>query len=88
MHVNPVICKSKAPFNPILGETFQVKKSNRTQLFLEQTCHHPPTSHYIIIGPDESYKIFGYATVKNFNLTKFIYFFFKKIICIKKYLII
>jgi len=76
MHVNPVICKSKAPFNPILGETFQVKKSNRTQLFLEQTCHHPPTSHYIIIGPEESYKIFGYAIVKNFNLThrKFTFF--------------
>lgn len=63
MHVNPLICKSKAPFNPILGETYQVNKSNGTQLYLEQTCHHPPTSHYVIIGPKESYKIFGYAIV-------------------------
>ena len=75
MHANPVICRSKAPFNPILGETYQVKKPNGTQLFLEQTCHHPPTSHYIIIGPDEKYRIFGYAIV--FKLYLLLAFDFK-----------
>lgn len=63
MHVNPLICKSKAPFNPILGETYQAQKMNGTKLFLEQTCHHPPTSHYLLTGPNNSYKAFGYAIV-------------------------
>lgn len=63
MHVNPVFCKSKAPLNPILGETYQVEKENGTKLYLEQTCHHPPTSHYYLIGPNNKYKIFGYAIV-------------------------
>ncbi len=65
MLINPVICKSKAPFNPILGETYQAKKSNGSLLFLEQTCHHPPTCHYYLKGPNENYKIFGYAIVIN-----------------------
>lgn len=63
MHINPVICKSKAPFNPILGETYHVEKPNGTKLFLEQTCHHPPTSHLCLIGPNNKYKIYGYAIV-------------------------
>jgi hypothetical protein len=64
MHVNPVICKSKAPFNPILGETFTVEKTNGTKLYLEQTCHHPPTSHYCLYGPKNKYKIYGYCIVR------------------------
>lgn len=63
MHVNPVYCKSKAPFNPVLGETYQAKKSNGTLLYLEQTSHHPPTSHFLMVGPQNSFKMFGFATV-------------------------
>jgi hypothetical protein len=65
MHVNPVICKSKAPFNPILGETYHCEKEDGTKLYLEQTCHHPPTTHYCLVGPKNKYKIYGYAIVNN-----------------------
>jgi hypothetical protein len=63
LHCNPVLCKSKAPLNPILGETYQARKDDGTLLYLEQTSHHPPTSNYHIIGKDRNYEIFGYAIV-------------------------
>lgn len=68
LHCNPVICKSKAPLNPILGETFQAKKSDGTVIYLEQTSHHPPTSNYQMIGPQKNYEMFGFAVV-NANIT-------------------
>lgn len=63
LHCNPVLCKSKAPLNPILGETFQAVKDDGTTIYLEQTCHHPPTSNYHIIGNDKNFELFGYAIV-------------------------
>jgi hypothetical protein len=63
LHCNPVLCKSKAPLNPILGETFQAIKDDGTTIYLEQTSHHPPTSNYHIIGKDKNYEMFGYAIV-------------------------
>jgi hypothetical protein len=63
LHCNPVLCKSKAPLNPILGETYSAVKEDGTTIYLEQTSHHPPTSNYHIIGPNNSYQIFGYAVV-------------------------
>ena len=68
LHCNPVLCKSKAPLNPILGETYQAYKEDGTEIYLEQTSHHPPTSNYYMIGPDKSYEMFGYAIV-NAQLT-------------------
>lgn len=68
LHCVPVICKSKAPLNPILGETFIAKKNDGTYIYVEQTCHHPPTSNYHCVGPDRNYEIFGYAIV-NAQLT-------------------
>ncbi len=32
-----------------------------SQIFLEQTSHHPPISHYIMYGPNENYKYYGYS---------------------------
>ncbi len=28
---------------------------------MEQTEHHPPTSHYIMYGPNNNYKYYGYS---------------------------
>ena len=67
-YYNPVFCKSKAPLNPVLGETFQAVKSDGTAIFLEQTSHHPPTSNFYLVGPNKSYEIFGFGAV-NANLT-------------------
>lgn len=68
LHTNPIICRSKAPLNPILGETFQCEKSDGTQMFIEQTAHHPPTSNFHIVGPGKSYELSGYG-IMNSSLT-------------------
>jgi hypothetical protein len=49
--------------NPILGETFQAKKSDGTSIYLEQTSHHPPTSNFHLIGVNKAYQLFGFAVV-------------------------
>jgi len=45
------------PFNPILGETYQ-GFLGKTPVFAEQTFHHPPISHFQVIG--ENYTLQGY----------------------------
>lgn len=45
------------PFNPILGETFQCKIGD-SMIYLEQTSHHPPRSHFYVVSKD--YKLYGY----------------------------
>jgi hypothetical protein len=35
------------PFNPIWGETFQAKIGD-TEVYLEQTSHHPPIYHFLV----------------------------------------
>eukprot|EP01155_Anaeramoeba_flamelloides_P010635 Anaeramoba_flamelloidesa325956_62.p1 GENE.a325956_62~~a325956_62.p1 ORF type:complete len:407 (-),score=76.93 a325956_62:55-1275(-) len=47
------------PFNPILGETYQSSFSNGTNIFCEQTSHHPPASSYELIGPNNNYYYYG-----------------------------
>lgn len=61
MHANPLICKSKAPLNPILGETYQASKKDGTTIYLEQTSHHPPTTNFHLVGPEKNYEMFGFA---------------------------
>jgi hypothetical protein len=61
LHTNPLICKLKGPLNPILGETYQAVKDDGTQIFLEQTSHHPPVSNFHMKGPNKEYEIFGFA---------------------------
>lgn len=41
--------EQKKPFNPILGETLQGHLGH-CPIFAEQTSHHPPISHYQILG--------------------------------------
>ena len=30
-------------------------------IYMEQTSHHPPVSHFLIEGPDNNYKMTGYS---------------------------
>jgi len=32
-----------------------------SKIFLEQTSHHPPISHYLMIGPNKNYKFSGFS---------------------------
>ena len=48
------------PLNPILGETYQCVGADGTKIYLEQTAHHPPRSHFIADGPDGNFSMNGY----------------------------
>lgn len=48
------------PLNPVLGETFQAKGADGSDIYCEQTCHHPPRSHLLIEGPNNSYMVHGW----------------------------
>jgi hypothetical protein len=48
------------PFNPILGETYQGHFSDGTAIFIEHISHHPPIAYYCVIGPENSYKFYGF----------------------------
>lgn len=50
------------PLNPVLGETFELAYEDGSQIFLEQTSHHPPTSHYIMYGPNNNFKFSGFSS--------------------------
>lgn len=54
-------CTAAKPFNPILGETYEATYENGTQVMCEQTSHHPPVSHWEVIGPNSSYRYTGYG---------------------------
>ena len=49
------------PLNPILGETFQALGQDGAYLFMEQTSHHPPITHFYIEGPNGNYKLTGWS---------------------------
>ena len=58
------MCKSKAPFNPILGETYQASLEDGTMVYIEQTEHHPPSFNYSLYRPDKHFEINGYGTIE------------------------
>lgn len=39
------------PFNPIIGETFQLK-CGKSHYYAEQTSHHPPVTSYYVWNPN------------------------------------
>jgi len=45
------------PFNPILGETLQLKTVD-TEFYYEQTSHHPPICNFLILN--KYFKVYGY----------------------------
>jgi len=54
-------CRPGKPFNPILGETFEATFKDGTQIFCEQTSHHPPVTSWEVLGPNQSYHFYGYG---------------------------
>lgn len=50
------------PFNPILGETFQALIGKNTEVYIEQTSHHPPIMNYYIKNP--KFICFGHSEVE------------------------
>lgn len=68
-HMEPCNTFEK-PLNPILGETYHAYMEDGTQIYCEQTCHHPPISHIHIMGPDNLYEFgmyTGYSASASFN---------------------
>jgi len=57
-----LLTTARKPFNPLLGETYQAHFSNGTEIFCEQTTHHPPSSNWEVIPSDNSYKFWGNCT--------------------------
>jgi hypothetical protein len=49
------------PLNPVLGETYEAYFNDGTKIFLEQTSHHPPISHYEFIGPKKAWYLTGFS---------------------------
>lgn len=55
------------PLNPILGETLQAKMGDGGMLYCEQTSHHPPRSHFHIVGPNNNYEASGWIEFSIFS---------------------
>jgi hypothetical protein len=45
----------------VAGETFQANLDDGTEIFLEQTSHHPPASNWEVFGPNHAYHFWGYG---------------------------
>jgi len=68
-HMEPCNTFEK-PLNPVLGETYHAYMEDGTQIYCEQTCHHPPISHISIYGPDNLYEFSmhtGYSAKAGWN---------------------
>ena len=50
------------PFNPLLGETFQIKIGN-LNCYFEQSMINPPTTNIYCFDTDGLYKIYGYISL-------------------------
>jgi len=48
------------PLNPLLGETLQVEYGDGSQLWMEQTCHHPPVAAFLLEGAGKEYSASGF----------------------------
>lgn len=44
---------TRQPLNPILGETSTYVTESGMHLYTEQTSHHPPVTHFHLIGPPD-----------------------------------
>jgi len=53
--LSPNVGRMSKPFNPLLGETFQLKRDNFRVLF-EQVGHHPPVSAFYAEGRHYAYR--------------------------------
>lgn len=58
--------KFEKPLNPILGETYAGELQDGTEIYLEQTCHHPPITSCIQIGPNGLYTMDFYSSLSGY----------------------
>lgn len=63
LHQCPVRCRSRPPFNPIIGETYQATQKNGYKIYMEQTEHHPPSFNYLLNSPENNFTLFGFGTI-------------------------
>ena len=75
IHQGPMKCRSRAPFNPIIGETYQaINENDGSRLYVEQTEHHPPTFNFSVYGPNNHFEYNGFGTIiahlDNINMIK------------------
>jgi hypothetical protein len=54
-------CTQLKPLNPILGETFEMGYEDGSKIYLEQSSHHPPITHYLMHGPNGLFKFYGFS---------------------------
>ena len=75
-HKNGSILKNKAPLDAFLGETFQARKSDGSEFFVEHTSSDPPRSNYLLVGPKNLYKLYGSGEVNHHFLFILTFFLF------------
>lgn len=62
--INPSLCGCRIPMNPILGETTQKEMPDGTKLYMEQICHRPQITAFLLEDPDGDYTLSGSFEVK------------------------
>eukprot|EP00743_Colponemidia_sp_Colp-15_P000527 GILK01000592.1.p1 GENE.GILK01000592.1~~GILK01000592.1.p1 ORF type:complete len:588 (-),score=111.82 GILK01000592.1:185-1948(-) len=55
-----VSAKQEKPFNPLLGETYQARFGDGSQIWCEHTSHHPPISNFQVLGPNNAFNYWGF----------------------------
>ena len=70
------------PFNPLLGETLQMKMYDGSKIYMEHTSHHPCVSNFYIKDVDGDYSISGYYDMQpegtmKMLLTNYVYLLHK-----------
>ena len=50
------------PLNPVIGETYQSRLEDGTEVMLEQVCHHPPISYLLAVGPNDLYRFASWSS--------------------------
>lgn len=64
------------PMNPVIGETYEMLWEDGSKIYMEQSFHHPPVSHFYMIGPKKNYKYHGFCHFgagAGFNSVKVLY---------------
>jgi hypothetical protein len=47
----------------VLGETLQLEKDDGSKFYAEAILAEPPTAAFLLVGPENIYRVFGYFEV-------------------------
>jgi hypothetical protein len=53
--INPTLVQCRIPLVPILGETYQLEMATGEKLYIEQICHHPSITAFLLEGDGFTY---------------------------------